>query len=297
MLRELGRENDKDMGFEVHAYAEMRLRGESVSSSHIRKLLAEGRVSRARHLLGRPFSILSICRPRTRLRGKIHGSDDQSGALRRARTQGRCLYNPHKNRQRAKERVFRFRHQRWKPADIWSRFLCHRNAPAEFPSDRTFSRDRSRNSLSGSSARRDQISVGRSSERSNRAGCAESAKIFAASGTEGSSFLAVFVFLGTHITGSLPTPCACFCARVGIDAADSEFVPRFRNTNQHGPRGSFQHVEATIRKSQRMRLRFHAACSIVYVIFAVFSSMAETEQYFSFDNRTASSMLFFDTWP
>jgi riboflavin kinase/FMN adenylyltransferase len=54
-LRELGRE----MGFEVRDYPEMRLRGEKVSSSHIRKLLAEGRVSRARHLLARPFSILS----------------------------------------------------------------------------------------------------------------------------------------------------------------------------------------------------------------------------------------------
>src|SRR5580704_525517 len=55
VLRDLGR----DMGFEVHDYPEMRLRGEPVSSSHIRKLLSEGRVSRARHLLGRPFSILS----------------------------------------------------------------------------------------------------------------------------------------------------------------------------------------------------------------------------------------------
>jgi len=54
-LREFGRE----MGFEVHDYPEMRLRGENVSSSHIRKLLSEGRVSRARHLLARPFSILS----------------------------------------------------------------------------------------------------------------------------------------------------------------------------------------------------------------------------------------------
>ncbi len=40
-LRDLGRE--KDMGFEVHDYPEMRLRGEPVSSSHIRKLLSEGR--------------------------------------------------------------------------------------------------------------------------------------------------------------------------------------------------------------------------------------------------------------
>jgi riboflavin kinase/FMN adenylyltransferase len=55
LLRDLGRV----MGFEVHDYPEMRLRGEPVSSSHIRKLLSEGRVSRARHLLARPFSILS----------------------------------------------------------------------------------------------------------------------------------------------------------------------------------------------------------------------------------------------
>lgn len=55
-LRELG----ADMGFEVHDYPEMRLRGEHVSSSHIRKLIADGHLSRARHLLGRPFSILSF---------------------------------------------------------------------------------------------------------------------------------------------------------------------------------------------------------------------------------------------
>ena len=65
MLTELGRE----MGFEVKAYPEMTLRGEQVSSSHIRKLLAEGRVSRARHLLARPFCLLS-----TPGRGRGYGS-------------------------------------------------------------------------------------------------------------------------------------------------------------------------------------------------------------------------------
>jgi riboflavin kinase/FMN adenylyltransferase len=65
VLRELGQE----MGFGVHDYPEMRLRGEPVSSSHIRKLLCEGRVSRARHLLARPFSILS-----TAGRGRGYGS-------------------------------------------------------------------------------------------------------------------------------------------------------------------------------------------------------------------------------
>jgi len=65
LLAEYGRE----MGFEVKVYPELRLRGESVSSTQIRKLLADGRVSRARHLLARPFSILS-----TAGRGRGYGA-------------------------------------------------------------------------------------------------------------------------------------------------------------------------------------------------------------------------------
>ncbi|HUD67046.1 MAG TPA: bifunctional riboflavin kinase/FAD synthetase [Candidatus Sulfotelmatobacter sp.] len=65
LLSELGRE----MGFEVKVYPEMTLRGEHVSSSQIRKLLREGRVSRARHLLARPFCLLS-----TPGRGRGYGS-------------------------------------------------------------------------------------------------------------------------------------------------------------------------------------------------------------------------------
>ena len=65
MLSDFGRE----MGFEVKVYPEMTLRGEPVSSSHIRRLVSEGRVSRARHLLARPFSILS-----TPGRGRGYGS-------------------------------------------------------------------------------------------------------------------------------------------------------------------------------------------------------------------------------
>jgi riboflavin kinase/FMN adenylyltransferase len=48
----------QEMGFEVRVYPEQKLRGEPVSSSHIRRLIGEGRISRARHLLARPFSIL-----------------------------------------------------------------------------------------------------------------------------------------------------------------------------------------------------------------------------------------------
>jgi riboflavin kinase/FMN adenylyltransferase len=65
LLAEFGRE----MGFEVKIYPEMMLRGDSVSSSQIRKLLVDGRVSRARHLLTRPFGILG-----TPGRGRGYGS-------------------------------------------------------------------------------------------------------------------------------------------------------------------------------------------------------------------------------
>jgi riboflavin kinase / FMN adenylyltransferase len=65
LLAEFGHE----MGFDVKVYPEMTLRGERVSSSQIRKLLIEGRVSRARHLLARPFCILG-----TPGRGRGYGS-------------------------------------------------------------------------------------------------------------------------------------------------------------------------------------------------------------------------------
>lgn len=47
----------KELGFKVRVYAPRRLRGETVSSSRIRQLIAAGDVSRARHLLGRAFAI------------------------------------------------------------------------------------------------------------------------------------------------------------------------------------------------------------------------------------------------
>ena len=55
LLTELGQE----LGFKVIVYPEMRVRGESVSSSRIRELVSQGQVDRARALLDRPFSISS----------------------------------------------------------------------------------------------------------------------------------------------------------------------------------------------------------------------------------------------
>jgi riboflavin kinase/FMN adenylyltransferase len=65
LLTELGR----GLGFEVVVYPEMRVRGEPVSSTRIRELLRAGRVSRARSLLTRVFSIRS-----TPDRGRGYGS-------------------------------------------------------------------------------------------------------------------------------------------------------------------------------------------------------------------------------
>ena len=65
MLKELGREFD----FEVVVYPEMRFHAEPVSSSRVRQLLLEGNVSRARQLLGRPFSVVG-----TPAKGRGYGS-------------------------------------------------------------------------------------------------------------------------------------------------------------------------------------------------------------------------------
>ena len=55
LLTALGRE----LGFEVVVYPELRVRGESVSSTRIRELVQAGEVARARVLLTRPFNIRS----------------------------------------------------------------------------------------------------------------------------------------------------------------------------------------------------------------------------------------------
>src|SRR5215471_14133923 len=46
-----------EFGFAVKTYSVMMIRGESVSSSHIRELISAGKVSRACRLLGRVFSV------------------------------------------------------------------------------------------------------------------------------------------------------------------------------------------------------------------------------------------------
>ncbi|MDX6694998.1 MAG: riboflavin kinase / adenylyltransferase [Blastocatellia bacterium] len=54
---ELLREASGRLGFRAEEVAEVRLRGQRISSSAIRKLLAEGRVNLARRMLGRPYGV------------------------------------------------------------------------------------------------------------------------------------------------------------------------------------------------------------------------------------------------
>jgi riboflavin kinase/FMN adenylyltransferase len=58
-LSALGRQ----LGFAVHIYQPLQVRGMDASSSRIRQLVSTGDVRRARWLLGRPFSILSTPAP------------------------------------------------------------------------------------------------------------------------------------------------------------------------------------------------------------------------------------------
>jgi len=53
------REYGKSAGFEVVTYPDLRIGRYMVSSSRVRDVLREGHANRARHLLGRPFSIVS----------------------------------------------------------------------------------------------------------------------------------------------------------------------------------------------------------------------------------------------
>jgi riboflavin kinase/FMN adenylyltransferase len=50
----------KDFGFDVITYPEMKVRGIPVSSSQVRALVERGKVSQARHLLGRVFSVAAF---------------------------------------------------------------------------------------------------------------------------------------------------------------------------------------------------------------------------------------------
>ncbi|HEY7839274.1 MAG TPA: riboflavin biosynthesis protein RibF [Terriglobales bacterium] len=53
----------EEFGFALHVHPAVRVRGELVSSSRIRELVAAGDVARARWLLGRPFAVRGLVAP------------------------------------------------------------------------------------------------------------------------------------------------------------------------------------------------------------------------------------------
>jgi riboflavin kinase/FMN adenylyltransferase len=57
---ELLREMSRDLGFYADEVAEVRLRDQRISSSKIRELLAEGKVNKARKMLGRPYGVEGV---------------------------------------------------------------------------------------------------------------------------------------------------------------------------------------------------------------------------------------------
>jgi riboflavin kinase/FMN adenylyltransferase len=126
----------KEMGFEVKVYSEQKLRGEPVSSSHIRKLLNEGRVSRARHLLARPFCILSAPG-----RGRGLGSRYTVPTINLARYEELV----------PKDGVYitwtRVGSECFDSPNVWGRLICHRDSFAELSSNRFNAGERSRNLL------------------------------------------------------------------------------------------------------------------------------------------------------
>ena len=77
MLAEFGRE----MGFQVKVYPEMKLRGEPVSSSHVRKLLSEGRDQPRPAPAGTSLQHALDPRPRARIRLQVHGAHHQPEPL------------------------------------------------------------------------------------------------------------------------------------------------------------------------------------------------------------------------
>lgn len=83
-LKEFGRK----LGFDVVIYEPMTIRGKVVSSSQIRKLIEAGDMTNARHLLGRPFSIVS-----TPGRGRGYGTKYTVPTVNLARYDGQLPKN------------------------------------------------------------------------------------------------------------------------------------------------------------------------------------------------------------
>ena len=166
----------KEFGFEAVIYPEQLLRGHHVSSSEIRKLIAEGKMAKARALLGRPFSIFS-----NPGRGRGYGHKYTVPTVNLARYDelvpaDRRLHHLAARRRR----MFRGGDQRGQSSNLWGGLLRHRKPPAELPSHRVAAGDRVGTDFPAAAAAGDQVSVGGSAARADRQGRAQGETVFSA---------------------------------------------------------------------------------------------------------------------
>ena len=159
-LAELGRQ----CGFEARIYPEQLLRGHHVSSSEIRKLIGEGNVSRARALLGRPFSI--VANPG---RGRGYGHKYTVPTINLARYDELVPADGvYITRLLLGGECFDAVTNVGNAADIRGRVVCHREPPAELPSHRAAAGYRAGAYLSETAAARGKVSFCGSTARANR---------------------------------------------------------------------------------------------------------------------------------
>ena len=173
MLAEFGRE----MGFEVKVYPEMKLRGEPVSSSQVRKL-AERRTGQPRPAFaGASLQHALHSGPRPRIRLQVHRSHHQPAAVTKNSFPRMASTSP---ALASRRRMLRFGHERGRPSHVWGGVIRGRNPSLELSSHRTGARHRSRDLFPAAPARRNQVSLGGSAARTDRARRAQSPKILPA---------------------------------------------------------------------------------------------------------------------
>ena len=108
-----------EMGFAVKIYDEMKLRGERVSSSQIRKLLECWPGEPGAALAGTAVRDSVHAGPRPRLWLEIHRTYHQFEPLRRTDPKRWRLHHVHPRWQRK----FRFGDKRWQSSDVWRGFI------------------------------------------------------------------------------------------------------------------------------------------------------------------------------
>ncbi len=163
----------REMGFDVHTYSELMLRGHHVSSSEIRALVAAGRVDAGAPLLGRPFSILS-----NPGRGRGYGTRYTVPTVNLARYDELVPANGvYITWVRINGECFDAVTNVGVRPDVRAGLVRHREPPAQLPRNRVAGTDGSRVDLPEAPARGAQVRVGGGPARADRARRAEGAEV------------------------------------------------------------------------------------------------------------------------